>query len=178
MKIKIGDKIDDIVLPSVDGNEFNTSNLKGKKVLLTFYRFARCPMCNLRINDLKNNQREFGNNFSIVGIFHSEIKNLIKAMDKHDVPFHFLADADYKYFSKYDVKTSIWGLIKASLFRVNRFNKAMLKGYIPFPVRGYFNILPVDLLINEEGIVEKVKYANDIGDHLPLDEVINFSKNS
>ena len=69
MKIKIGDKIDDIILPSVDGNEFNTSNLKGKKVLLSFYRFARCPMCNLRINDLKNNQREFGNNFSIVGIF-------------------------------------------------------------------------------------------------------------
>ena len=54
----------------------------------------------------------------------------------------------------------------------------MLKGYLPFPVRGYFNILPVDLLINEEGIVEKVKYANDIGDHLPMDEVINFSKNS
>ena len=174
MKIKIGDSLDDIILPSVNGLEFNTSNLKGKKILLSFYRFARCPMCNLRINELRNNIAKFGNNFAVVGIFHSEIQNLMNSMDRHEVPFHFLADKDYKYFKKYDVRTSLWGVIKASLFRVNRFNKAILKGYFPFPIKGYFNILPVDILINEKGFVEKVKYADDIGDHLPLEDIINF----
>ena len=38
MKIKKGDKIDEITLPKHDGSEFNFSDTKGKKVLLTFYR--------------------------------------------------------------------------------------------------------------------------------------------
>ena len=176
MKLKKGDKLPEIILPSIDGTEFNTKKLLGKKILLTFYRFARCPMCNLRINELRKRESEFGKNFSVVGIFHSDTNNLAPAMERHDVSFHFLADKNYEYFSKYDVKTSVWGLIKASIFRISRFNRALMKGYLPFPINGYFNILPVDILINEEGIISRVKYANDIGDHLPIDDVIDFSK--
>ena len=52
MKINIGDILEEITLPSINGSNFSLSSLKGKKVLLTFYRFARCPMCNLRINEI------------------------------------------------------------------------------------------------------------------------------
>ena len=38
MKIKVGDKIDEIELPDTNGNMFKLSSTKGKKVLLTFYR--------------------------------------------------------------------------------------------------------------------------------------------
>ena len=36
MKIKKGDKLEEITLPQHDGNQFNLSDTKGKKVLLTF----------------------------------------------------------------------------------------------------------------------------------------------
>ena len=62
MKINIGDKLDDIKLPSVDGSSFSLHSLKGKKVLLTFYRFARCPMCNLRINEIIKRYDSIPNN--------------------------------------------------------------------------------------------------------------------
>ena len=48
MKIKKGDKLEEITLPKDDGSIFNLSETKGKRVLLTFYRIAGCSFCNLR----------------------------------------------------------------------------------------------------------------------------------
>ena len=52
MKLKKGDKIEELKLPSIKGDIFTIENIKGKKTLLTFYRFATCPFCNLRIFEL------------------------------------------------------------------------------------------------------------------------------
>ena len=43
-------------------------------------------------------------------------------------------------------------------------------------IRDSITTMPVDILINEKGIVEKVKYAKDLSDHIPLNEVISYSK--
>ena len=32
--------------------DFDLNKLSGKKILLSFYRFAACPMCNLRLNEI------------------------------------------------------------------------------------------------------------------------------
>ena len=72
MEIKIGDILEEITLPTINGSNFSLSSLKGKKVLLTFYRFARCPMCNLRINEILKRYDELGKNFTMVGIFDSK----------------------------------------------------------------------------------------------------------
>ena len=52
MKLKAGDKIEKIDLPSTNGTFFNLKEIKGKKTLITFYRFATCPFCILRINEI------------------------------------------------------------------------------------------------------------------------------
>ena len=112
----------------------------------------------------------------MVGIFDSKINNLRKAMNRHDIPFTILADENFKYFEKYEVKTSWWGVIRASFTRFTKFNKALfLKGYIPFPIKGHFNTLPVDILIDEKGVVVDVKYAKDIGDHFSFEKLKSFS---
>ena len=69
--IKKGDKIGEIILPDSEGNNFQLSSTIGKKVLLTFYRHASCAICNLRINEFIKRYGEFGNNFTMVGIFHA-----------------------------------------------------------------------------------------------------------
>ena len=51
MKIKEGDKFQDLKLPNIKGGECDINALRGKKSLITFYRFAQCPFCNLRINE-------------------------------------------------------------------------------------------------------------------------------
>ena len=37
MKLKKGDKIEEITLPSIDGTTFNFEAIKGKKAMVSFY---------------------------------------------------------------------------------------------------------------------------------------------
>ncbi len=92
MKIQVGDKLDPILLPRLDGASFTTESLIGKRHLITFYRFASCPLCNLRIHDLIERQKELGEKFEIVAIFHSSAKNLHTYTNRHKAPFPILAD--------------------------------------------------------------------------------------
>tara|TARA_B100000902_G_scaffold98955_1_gene101373 strand:+ start:172 stop:702 length:531 start_codon:yes stop_codon:yes gene_type:complete len=175
VKLKIGDKIDNIKLNSIDDQKFELKNHLGKKILLTFYRFAACPMCNLRINELIKNYYEFGNNFVHVAIFDSKLDNLKRFTSKHNAPFPILADEKYEYFKKYDVERSVLKFIWSQIMRANRQLKAMLKGYIPIAFKGHLTTLPLDILINEKGEVEKVKYAKDLSDHIPIADIIKFA---
>ena len=78
MKLQKGDKITEINLPSIDGKNFSFNKIKGKKTLLTFYRFATCPFCNLRIHEIINRYEELGKNFEMVAIFSSTKEHLSK----------------------------------------------------------------------------------------------------
>ena len=60
MKIKVGDSLDNIKLTSIDDKIFELKKVLGSKILLTFYRFAACPMCNLRINEINKAYNSFG----------------------------------------------------------------------------------------------------------------------
>ena len=45
MKLKKGDKIEEMTLPSIDGTTFNLEAKKGKKAKLSFYRYSSCQYC-------------------------------------------------------------------------------------------------------------------------------------
>ena len=177
MKIKIGDKLDNITLPSLDNKTFELKSTNGKKRLLSFYRFAACPMCNLRINELKTNYDSFGSNFIHVAIFNSGIDNLKRFTKKHDAPFPILADEKFEYFAKYSVERSLLRFLWSQLIRINRQVKAMIMGYIPWTFKGYVTTLPVDVLLDENGVVQDVKYAKDLSDHIPIKKIKQFASN-
>ena len=178
MKIKKGDKLEEITLPKDDGSIFNLSETKGKKVLLTFYRIAGCSFCNLRLHEFKKRNKEFGKNFTHVGIFHSPVDHLKLSMKKHGstLPFTVLADTDFKYFKKYEIERSFLKVIAAMLFKPHKIIPAIIKGFNPIRILGYFDIAVTDILINEDGIVEEVYYAKkDIADHFEFNKIKEFS---
>ena len=178
MKIKKGDKLEEITLPKDDGSIFNLSETKGKRVLLTFYRIAGCSFCNLRLHEFKKRNKEFGKNFTHVGIFHSPVDHLKLSMKKHGstLPFTVLADTDFKYFKKYEIERSFLKVIAAMLLKPHKIIPAIIKGFIPIRILGYFDIAVTDILINEDGIVEEVYYAKkDIADHFEFNKIKEFS---
>ena len=180
MKIKKGDKLEEITLPKDDGSIFNLSETKGKRVLLTFYRIAGCSFCNLRLHEFKKRNKEFGKNFTHVGIFHSPVDHLKLSMKKHGstLPFTVLADTDFKYFKKYEIERSFLKVIAAMLFKPHKIIPAIIKGFIPIRILGYFDIAVTDVLINEQGVVEEVYYAQkDIADHFEFEKIKQFALN-
>ena len=65
MKLAKGDRIAELKLPNTKGGQFDIESLKGKKSLLTFYRFAQCPFCNLRVNEFVKRYPEFKDNLNV-----------------------------------------------------------------------------------------------------------------
>ena len=95
-------------------------------------------------------------------------------MEKHTAPFTILADENFEYFSKYEVEKSLIKFLIGSLVGFLRILKASSKGYFPMELKG-MTIVPVDVLINETGVIEKVYYGKNTTDHMSFDEIKNFS---
>lgn len=87
-----GDTTDDFILKSISNSEFSFSTIRGKRCLLSFYRFASCPFCNLRIHELVKRHKELDDNLLVIAIFDSSVSNLQKHAVRHNAPFAILAD--------------------------------------------------------------------------------------
>jgi len=105
MKMVIGQDAPDFNLTDIN-------NLKGKRVLLTFYRFASCPFCNLRLHNIIKEVEKYGTDFEVVAVFDSKLNNLRKYATRHQSPFPILADEDNSIHRLYHIEHSIWGVIK------------------------------------------------------------------
>jgi len=175
MRLTSGAKVKDIKLPAIDGSMFDTERVKGKPFMLSFFRFASCPFCNLRVNELVKRFDEFGNDFTIIAVFDSPLDNLKRHTEGHKAPFPILADENNKYYREYSIEHSVWGMLKGMFFRMPTLLKGMFKGYVPTTLKGSMTTMPADFLIDRDGIIQVAYYGKDEGDHLPFDTVKDFS---
>ncbi len=175
MKLKQGDKITKIILPSIEDKLINTSELLGQPYMISFYRFASCPFCNLRINELVTRYDELSNDFTIVAIFDSSIDNLTEHTKRHQSPFPILADEYNDYYQMFAIEHSLWGMFKGMFLRFPTLIKGMLKGYWPFKIKGSITTMPADFLIDRNGIIQQAYYGKDEGDHLSFEKIKAFS---
>ncbi len=85
------------VLPSfshedLDGSIVTSDSLIGKKMVITFFRFATCPFCNIRLHQLAQMANEWGDSIQVVAFFESPLETLKKYQDDHHFSFPLLAD--------------------------------------------------------------------------------------
>lgn len=175
-QIVTGDTAPQFSLPAIDGSTFNMADMIGKRVILTFFRFSTCPLCNMRIRRIVQRWNEFSKDAVMVAVFDAKVGELQKRMKKHDAPFVVVADETYEQFNKNGVKKSffkfMWGALRSPLTLL----QATLRGYVPLTMSiSKLSTIPVDILIDEEGKVVEAHYCKDTADHLTLDRMIAFS---
>ncbi len=175
MKIKENQKVINIILPEINGEEFNMETLKGKPFMISFFRFASCPFCNMRVNELVRRFDEFGEDFTIVALFDSSLENLQKHTEKHQAPFPILADKKNIFYKKYAIEKSFSGMLKGMLTRFPTLMKGILIGFVPIQPKGSMITMPADFLVDRNGIIQTVYYGKDEGDHLEIEIVKRFS---
>lgn len=168
-------KIKNITLPAIDGTIFNLDSIEGKPFLLSFFRFASCPFCNMRMHELVKRYGELNDNFTIVAIFDSPIDNLRLHAQGHKAPFPILADEANQYYKQYGIQHSVLGVVKGMVFRMPTLLRGIAKGYIPTTIKGKMTTMPADFLIDADGIVHQEYYGKDEGDHLPFERIKEFS---
>ena len=69
------------------------------------------------------------------------------------------------------------GTLKGAVVKFPSVLYAMfVKGYFPSSIGGNMLTMPADFLVDEAGIIQLAHYGKDEGDHIPIEQVKQFSK--
>lgn len=156
------------------GNPFQLSDHAGKRVLLSFFRDAGCPFCNLRVYELTHNHKHWlEQNFEIIAVFSDTAEQVRRFVSRHPRPFTMIADPHLEIYNRYGIQHSASALIRALFLKFPRIFKGLLKGARPSN-NPHLTLVPADFLIAEDGTVAKVWYGRDTSDHIPLEDIQRF----
>jgi peroxiredoxin Q/BCP len=152
------------------GTPVRLAALLGKPVLLSFYRYASCPLCNLRVRELMGHQPELeASGLVLVGVFQSPRQEIARHVGRQDATFPLVPDPSMDLYRRYGVERSPWAMLSGRVIRDAL--RAMRAGFRPGRIDGPLDRLPADFLIAPDGTVAIAYYAEHQSDHLPVEEI-------
>lgn len=150
------------------------ADYKGKKLMLAFFRYAGCPLCNLRIHHLIQRYPGYqAKGLNIVAFFESSKDTILQYTGKQNPPFPIVPDPECKIYDLYGVETSLLGYFLVGL-KVKTMIQAMAK-FKPGKMENRITLVPADFLIGPDQKIHKIHYGKDIADHMPIEEVDRFA---
>lgn len=175
-RLKVGDKAPYFEAIDTSGDTINLHQYKGQKILVAFFRYAGCPVCNFRIHELVENYDSIcSKGYKIIAVYESDNNTLKDYLTETKVPFPIIGDPKLNLYKKYGVEKSFRKML-ASAFK-KQAKQAMKKGNKLFTKKykrdGNLTRLPADFIVDENGILKAVHYGTNIGDHLPIEEILN-----
>lgn len=152
----------------LQGDAVALNQFFGKKVLLSFFRGAACPFCNLRVRELILNFESLqAKNIQVLAVFHSSVEEILEYAGKQNAPFPILPDPDFKLYKSYGIESSIIGKFK-TMGNLPKVWSAMNSGFFNLKSMGDPYTMPADFLIGEDQKIKLAYYGKDFGDHVPL----------
>ncbi|NOQ73353.1 MAG: thioredoxin-dependent thiol peroxidase [Crocinitomix sp.] len=104
--LKIGDKAPSFNGRDENGNPISLNDYAGKRLIMYFYPKDMTPGCTTESCNLRDNYDALlEKGFEIIGVSADDEKRHLKFIDKHDLPFHLLADVNKEVINAYQV----WG---------------------------------------------------------------------
>lgn len=174
MRLKAGDTAPAFSLVDIHGKPV-IFPIQGRRVMLSFYRYASCPFCNLRIHELDKQAEAYRQQgLELIAVFQSPVEKIHHYAGKQQAAFPIIADPDRHLYRLYGVESSWWGMVKAFFGRPAEIARAIGQGFLPGSMEGEKHRLPADFIIERDGSLLASYYGRDIGDHLPLQQVERY----
>lgn len=152
------------------GNPVDLNALKGRKVMLSFYRYASCPVCNLRMHELIQAHPHLKQqNLELIAVFQSPASAIASTVGRQDAPFSIIPDPKLELYKRFGVESRWRGMLALRVIRAAL--KAFAKGFLPGAINGPVHRVPADFLIDENGQIAVAYYGKTIDDHLPLESI-------
>lgn len=169
-RLQPGEAAPDFEIHAFDGRPLRLSACRGQPVLLSFFRYASCPMCNLRVRDLiAAHERFTARGLVHWAVFESTPENMARYVGRQAPPFALVPDTTGHLYRLYGVERSLLGTVAPSVIR--HAAQAMGQGMLPGRVDGKTDRMPADFLIDARGQVSRAFYAATADAHLPLAEI-------
>jgi len=168
--LKAGDKAPPFKAADCNGNIHSIEEYKGEKILISFFRYASCPLCNQRVHNIIQVYDEWKKKkLRVLTIFESSAESISRYV-QNNTPFPVIPDPNRKLYKLYQLESSLLKFIKGAL----PFIKAFYSGFYPGKMEGDRFIVPADFLVDREGILHTAYYGRHIGDHLSIHEINKF----
>ncbi len=159
----------------LEGKAVNLADYQGQKVLLTFFRKASCPFCNMGIQQLIKHHQQFEEKgIKIIALFASPKEQVEKYAGQQQAPFPIIPDGEFEIYRQYGVEVSYAKMLKSMVNPV-KVGKAMFGGFFSLRSMTQEPVIPADFLIDEQQNIHRAYYGQDYDDHLPIAEVLNWN---
>src|SRR5262249_43654594 len=123
---------------ALGGRRVDLAALRGRTVLLKFYRFATCPVCNLHLHRFIDEYRLVDAlGLTTMVLFHSPAAK-VEAGPHASAPFDIVPDPEKRIFRAFGVETGLAGMVSPAVMRY--YARAMAAG------------LPSGMLTSDGGI--------------------------
>lgn len=173
MRISPPAEAPDLTLDTWDGSTVRLADHRGRKVWLAFFRYASCPLCNLRVHQMIERHAGYAESgLDVLGVFQSPPGSMRRYVATQAPPFPLLCDPEERVYARYGCESSLAGYVAPTNGPV--LARAMSQGFLPGRMEGTKTRLPADFLIDEEGVVQEAFYASAIADHIPFERVDAF----
>ncbi len=175
MRLQSGQMAPTFQVIDVRTNEvLKLEDFKGSKLLLSFHRYAACPMCNLHIHELSKAYPELSSRgLKVIAIFRSSAQRTLEQYGAREIPFPIAVDIGLNAYRAYGIEYSTLGMLLS--FIHPRGLIATLKGFFPGKIDGDVRTLPADFLIDEDQRICEIYYSSNITQHLPLRKIRQFA---
>lgn len=172
MRLKAGERAPAFRVQTTAGEVFDLNTPRKKPLLLAFFRYASCPLCNLRVHELIQNHKALSEVADIVLVFQSPTEKIEAYVGRQSVPYPIIPDPERRLYALYKVEASWGAFFKAWSFKAARVFRALVTHrFRPGSVEGEIHRVPADFLIDENNTIRTAFYGKDIGDHLPLTQI-------
>ena len=173
MSIETGQLAPAFTAKTWQGGAFDLEGYRGKKLWLGFYRWASCPLCNLRIHEVIQRYAEFeAAGIQHVAVFQSSEDKIALGVGTQEPPFPIVPDPELQHYETYGVHASWAGMFYPRV--VARALRSVGKGFFSLRMDGPKAMVPADFLIDPEGLVWRSYYGRAVSDHIPFDDIVEF----
>ena len=183
MRLRAGQAAPRFDMADITGHRVALSDYFGSRILLSFYRAAVCPLCNLRAWHLMSRYDAYRRaGMACIAFFESSPERTHDYLDRIRPPFPIIADLDRRVYDLYGMESSFWGAVRARLFRGNQYREAATREIGGNAVQnlsqmdGRLGRLPADFLIGPDLRIERAYYGRDAGDFLLFSEIDQFAR--
>lgn len=174
MRLTTSSVAPDFSTDTLDGGRFELAAKRGQPVWVAFFRFATCPLCNLRIHQMKAIWPRYAGRVQFLGVFQSP-RERFDGTTLKDSTLAIASDPDLHLFQRYGLEKSVLGVLHP---KVAADTLAAMRAGIPAqatsPKDGGALRVPGDFLIDRQGTLQVARYGAHISDHIPFEMVDDF----
>ncbi len=182
MKLQKGSLAKSFEMEDIYGNLVRLEDLRGKKILLSFFRNVICPFCNLRVYQLSKLQPEWEEQLQIVALFESPTRIILKSSFHAGLsPIPVISDPEKKIYAAYGVEISALKTA-GSIFHKKFYTLAKPAREANIDISHLkkeeknSKIIPADFLIDENFVIQEAYYGNSVADHIPMERIREFAQ--